>query len=190
MSFFFEASLISKTMPEYSKPDSPEVPLVAASSAPLIPKESLSVIAKNELSTVSSSQVTRELDSITKARLRRAERFGIPPRESEKAALRAARFGIELKSLHSTNKKVLNDSKPLKPCFLFQATQSCDKGDSCKFSHPEEVTAEEKVIASEKVAEVYILATLPQFRLCKFKYSRQFCLCYCYYCNYIYYFLL
>ena len=168
MSFFFEASLISKTMPEYSKPDSPEVPLVAASSAPLIPKESLSVIAKNELSTVSSSQVTRELDSITKARLRRAERFGIPPRESEKAALRAARFGIELNSLHSTNKKVLNDSKTLKPCFLFQATQSCDKGDSCKFYHPDEVTAEEKVVANAKVAEVYILAILLQTRLCTF----------------------
>ena len=129
----------------------------AVVSSPTGLEESISVAVSNGTLTMDSSKVAGELDAMIDARLKRAERFGMPPGENEKAALRAARFGIELKSIDCASKKVLSNAKSLKPCFLFQATGSCDKGDACKFSHPVVVTDEERAVASAKVAEVYIL---------------------------------
>ena len=148
--------LASNASTKSSKPDSPEMPSVVATSSPTELKESSSVPGTNSTSTA-SSKFAVELNSITEAKLKRAERFGIPPGESEKAALRAARFGILTKATDSTNKNVLKgNGKLAKPCFVFQATQSCDRGDLCKFFHPEVVTDEEKAAAVAKVAEVYL----------------------------------
>ena len=86
-----------ETFPESSKLDSPEVPSVATPKASRGPDENASVGEKYGVFGVVSSKVIRGLDDVTEAKLRRAERFGIPPGESEKAALRAARFGTVTK---------------------------------------------------------------------------------------------
>ena len=107
------------------------------------------------------------LDAIDAAKAKRAERFNIPLQvnELDKAAARAARFGITATAAGATKQQERGqkEKKAQRACYVFQASGNCEQGDSCRFLHVAAETEEAKAEAATKVAEVTMTSVIYSF---------------------------